>query len=413
MPIGTSKISNHTQYKGNNTFQSISQPHLSNSLLAKKGAVKGENKLKPLLKWPGGKEKELKFIIPNAPTFKNYYEPFVGGGSVFAAFTAHRYFINDKSEELIELYHSIATKDIHFFNWAYSIDKIWTKLYQFATQETFLTLLYQQFRKDEIDEITLFSTLESHIKKEAESIDNIISSTLKWHRNKIQFLLESTLKRKFLRMKKIERERLLMPDNDILDNIITAYMGSFYTYLRLLYNDILLRKDEKALHIALFLFLRYYAYSGMFRYNDKGKFNVPYGGISYNKKTLHKELAYYQSEILANKLAFANISNLDFEQFFHCFPPTKHDFVFIDPPYDSEFSTYAQHSFTKDDQKRLAHYLIHQCLAKWMMIIKATPFILSLYENKGLNIKAFDKKYQVSFMDRNEKNTKHLIITNY
>ena len=48
-----------------------------------------------------------------------------------------------------------------------------------------------------------------------------------------------------------------------------------------------------------------------------------------------------------------------------------------------------------------------------MMVIKATPYILSLYENKGLNIKQFDKTYTVSFMNRNDKKAEHLIIMNY
>ena len=37
----------------------------------------------------------------------------------------------------------------------------------------------------------------------------------------------------------------------------------------------------------------------------------------------------------------------------------------------------------------------------------------SLYENKGLNIKQFDKTYTVSFMNRNDKQAEHLIIMNY
>ena len=64
-----------------------------------------ERKLMPLLKWAGGKEQELKYIIPNLPEyFENYYEPFVGGGSVYTAIQAKEYFINDKSHELIDLY---------------------------------------------------------------------------------------------------------------------------------------------------------------------------------------------------------------------------------------------------------------------------------------------------------------------
>ena len=39
------------------------------------------SRLKPLIKWPGGKERELDIIINNIPeVIDNFYEPFVGGG---------------------------------------------------------------------------------------------------------------------------------------------------------------------------------------------------------------------------------------------------------------------------------------------------------------------------------------------
>ena len=38
--------------------------------------------LQPIIKWPGGKEKELKYILPNLPKFNRYFEPFVGGGAL-------------------------------------------------------------------------------------------------------------------------------------------------------------------------------------------------------------------------------------------------------------------------------------------------------------------------------------------
>ncbi|MDI9364386.1 MAG: DNA adenine methylase [Flavobacterium sp.] len=51
-------------------------------------------RLSPLLKWAGGKEQELKYIIPNLPNkFNDYYEPFVGGGAVYTAVQAENYFI--------------------------------------------------------------------------------------------------------------------------------------------------------------------------------------------------------------------------------------------------------------------------------------------------------------------------------
>ena len=48
-----------------------------------------------------------------------------------------------------------------------------------------------------------------------------------------------------------------------------------------------------------------------------------------------------------------------------------------------------------------------------MLVIKNTLFIQKLYGNANLNIKAFDKKYLVSFQDRNNRDAEHLIITNY
>lgn len=66
----------------------------------------GENKyLSPFLKWPGGKKwlvaKYGKFI----PEFSgNYYEPFLGGGSVFFRLLPTSGVISDINEDLINLY---------------------------------------------------------------------------------------------------------------------------------------------------------------------------------------------------------------------------------------------------------------------------------------------------------------------
>lgn len=204
-----------------------------------------------------------------------------------------------------------------------------------------------------------------------------------------------------------------MPDSDIYDNIETSFMSALYMFFRALYNDKKLMASDKAFATTIFVFIRNYAYSGMFRYNDKGEFNVPYGGIGYNHKAMRKKHAYYMSASLLQHFEKTTIENLDFEEFFHKCPPTEDDFVFLDPPYDTEFSTYAQNEFGKCDQERLANYLIHECRSKWMMVIKYTPFIYELYNKEGIRIKTFDKKYLVSFMNRNNKKTEHLIIMNY
>ena len=108
-------------------------------------------------------------------------------------------------------------------------------------------------------------------------------------------------------------------EQDIFDNIETAFTSALYTYLRALYNNIELSKLQPELATALFVFLRNYAYSGMFRYNDNGDFNVPYGGISYNHKTMRSKVDYYQSpELLAHfGKILSSLTRLMIQNFLH------------------------------------------------------------------------------------------------
>lgn len=377
-------------------------------------SISNHKELKPIIKWPGGKEKELPHIKLHAPQwFENYYEPFVGGGSVFAAFDAKHLFINDKSDELIFLYRYIAGQDTQFFAWLDAIMKAWQETLNYVAKHMEICEWYKQFRNDEIDELLMKGKLHMFVKAEMEQLEALLSEDFEWQRDVFYKEIDKCLAHKIVRMKKIEKERQQMPEQDIFDNIETAFTSALYTYLRALYNNKELCHQQPQLATALFVFLRNYAYSGMFRYNDKGEFNVPYGGISYNHKMMQNKVDYYHSPELIVHLKKTTIANLDFEEFFRQYPPTDRDFVFLDPPYDTEFSTYAQNEFAQADQKRLADYLCNECKAKWQMIIKYTPFIYDLYNREGIIIQKFDKKYLVSFMNRNDKDVEHLIITNY
>lgn len=39
--------------------------------------------MKPILKYPGGKAREIKYFSEYIPDFNTYYEPFLGGGAVY------------------------------------------------------------------------------------------------------------------------------------------------------------------------------------------------------------------------------------------------------------------------------------------------------------------------------------------
>ena len=93
-----------------------------------------------------------------------------------------------------------------------------------------------------------------------------------------------------------------------------------------------------------FYYLRKTCFRGMLRYNKKGKFNIPFGRY----KT-------YNFEEIKNKenkdiLKRTEIFNNSFEYIFNEYNDIN-NFMFLDPPYDSEFTDYGYYTFGKDEQK--------------------------------------------------------------
>jgi len=150
----------------------------------------------------------------------------------------------------------------------------------------------------------------------------------------------------------------------------------------------------------------------MFRFNAKGEFNIPYGGIAYNKKNFRQKAENIFNSAITSLFKQSEIYNLDFEAFLNQIDLRHTDFIFLDPPYDSEFSEYDQSAFTQADQQRLATLLI-AIKAKWMVVIKETEFIRKIYTHPKVKIVTFDKNYTYNVRGRNERGVTHLIITNY
>ena len=368
-------------------------------------------KRKTFVKWAGGKENEWPTIEQNLPSnFERYVEPFVGGGAVYLNIDCKKSLINDKSSELILLYKLIKKGDKEFFKSLRQINDNWILLENIVmNNKDELFDLYKLYKKDNL---TLEKSIEDFIEKHDKELGKLLRNEVDINLYNLIIEFKKNMISKFTRMNKLEMQRGLLSDEDVLNNIETAFKSAYYMYFRYLYNNKKKLKLDNSFYGAIFFFVRDYCYASMFRYNANGEFNVPYGGISYNRKDFAKKIEYIESDELRNYLKNTKIVNKDFEDFCKSEELTEKDFMFLDPPYDTEFSTYDRNTFGREDQIRLANYL-SETKAKFMLIIKNTDFIYDLYKDRGFYIKSFDKKYLVSFMNRNDKQVKHLLITNY
>lgn len=375
----------------------------------------GVKQMSSLIKWAGGKEQELKYIRPLLPTFRRYYEPFVGGGAVFLAIEgASAKLINDRSRELTRFYLMVARQDPGFLHTLDVLQQGWEAISDLVdAQADELAAVYTSFARDHGECARLEQQLLVFLAAHQGTLCSLAAAVCEHEVENFLCELRRNLVRKTQRMYRLERQKWPLPDEDILANLECALKSAFYMHQRHLYNHLEAYGIEPNVGAAIFYFVRENAYASMFRYNSSGGFNVPYGGISYNRKNLARKIAALRSPALQEHLAGTIIENLDFVEFLRRHPPCSDDFLFLDPPYDSDFSTYTRNEFGLRDQERLAEYLLTACPARFLLVIKQTPFIRTLYGQRGLNIRSFEKKYLVSFQGRNNREAEHLLIMNY
>lgn len=366
-----------------------------------------DKSLTPLIKYPGGKTSELPIIVEYLPKeFKAYIEPFVGGGAVYFHLNQESNFINDKSEELMLLYEYVKTSNRTFYKELDSIIDNWNKLHELSIDDR-ISKLYLDYRIDQ--NIGMEEKLKQMINIDDVPMFNLRSNV------KFEQFLASCLTAKFVLLRKNEIKKNELLSIELLkDNLEAGIKSAYYSYLRDVYNNPKEYNNlSKPRKVAIYLFIREYCFSSMFRFNRNGEFNVPYGGVSYNKKTLATKRSYYKSSKVKKLLKNTELYQLDFYDFVRTIPIGEDDFMFLDPPYDTTFSEYDKNAFDENDQKRLSQYLINECPCKFMLVIKKTDYISSLYQDKGLRIIEINKKYFVSFKNRNQKDVKHLVIMNY
>lgn len=354
--------------------------------------MKSEKNLKPLFKYPGGKGSEYKYFKHFIPEFSKYVEPFVGGGAVYWATNAEKLLINDYSAEVMSVYKYVKEQDKKFINYVYDIANIWDIKNDYA----------------QVIEKKLKVALEESTDENLELNFNIYGN-INWLENRDVNLnneIKESFKRKLKSLKKVSMKAGI---KNIYENALGIIGSAVYTDLRTIYNSISYSQNPQ-LKTSIYLFLREYAYASMFRYNSLGQFNVPFGGNSYAKKSFFNRYNQIKNLETIKKLENTKLVNKDFSS---CLPDEIGTFIFLDPPYDTEFSTYNLHVFDASEQVRLHDRLINLKKSKWMMIVKSTKFIEELYSDNFLYLNQFDKKYSVNIQNRNQQKVEHLVITNY
>jgi DNA adenine methylase len=179
-----------------------------------------------------------------------------------------------------------------------------------------------------------------------------------------------------------------------------------YYNIRDMYN----RGSRSAAQAARFIFLNKTCFNGIFRVNEQGSFNVPYGKKRRPAIPSASELRRV-SEILhgATIQSWAFVATLRH--------PKKGDFIYLDPPYPalngtSYFAHYTSSRFSNDDQEALAG-TVRKLDAKGCLVMMSNadiPAIRKLY--RGFSISPIPATRFIT-CKKKKRVVRELVITNY
>jgi DNA adenine methylase len=372
--------------------------------------------MKPLLKWPGGKTRELPVLEEFLqPPIRTYLEPFVGGGAVLFSlavevpqtlFSRHppaRALVADVNPELVALYQGVGRRDPELRRILEGYARIWDEELPEVAVRTLPALAkwFQESGREEgatpPDELILAVT-------EAFSLEEA--------RPRVRRGLVDKLRRS--RRLEIKHGAMLAPEL-IAAQLETGLRAGFYTYLR---DD--LEPSSEAERAAVFFFQRCYCYGSMFRQNRAGRFNIPYGGKGYNNKRMAPKLAELFSQERSDFLSRVEVHQQDFREFFAAQMSSlgPEDLVFLDPPYDSEFQEYAGHRFGEVEQRALGE-IVARLPCRILGIMQATPLIREIYQEAArvrrtrgaeLHLEEYEKTYAYNVRGRNQRDVSHLLL---
>jgi DNA adenine methylase len=285
--------------------------------------------LLPILKWVGGKRDIISNIFDKFPKeIDNYYELFIGGGSVFLELISrcekneikvNKFILNDINETLITMYNNIKNNDE-------------------------LEILIKELK------------------------------TLNENYNKATHIEYP------------KRHKYQIDLNENIENVIKKGKSFLYYYYRQLYNSI---SNNTILKSALLIFLNKTCFRGLYREGPNG-FNVPFG--NYENPSIYDEhyLKHLNHIFKKYDITFSNINFRDFKSFnkndFVYLDPPYY------PVNDKSFVEYNESGFGKKENEELYELckLLNKVSIKFIHSNSSASFILEKYKEfkiENINVK--------------------------
>ena len=268
--------------------------------------------LDTFIKWVGGKNQIIDKIYELFPEkYDNYYELFIGGGSVLINLLNEL----EKNNKILNI---ISVGD---------------------------------FNKDLID---VYNSIMNNS-------DILIKELTKIVTDYNHAILDKPIKEDIMEETKVKKQRKKIIIEETIEKNIEKGKAYVYYYYRKKYNKLKNKENISNNMIikksALFIFLNKTCFRGVYRENSKGEYNVPFGNYASPEIFNSDNITNLSNAFNKYKVTFVH---RNFKDWMEEIKKTKNNFVYLDPPYypenETSFTKYTSTDFNKDDHMDIINF---------------------------------------------------------
>ena len=164
---------------------------------------------------------------------------------------------------------------------------------------------------------------------------------------------------------------------------------------------------------ARIIYLNKTCYNGLYRVNNAGEFNSPFGNYK-NPNIINAPVLRAVSNYF--KKADIHFSAKNYSEILNSI--SKETFVYFDPPYDpisstSNFTGYTKNGFNKEEQIRLKENCdeLNERGVKFMLSNSSTDFIHNLYSD--YNVTTIQAKRMINSIGNKRGDVDEVVVRNY
>lgn len=341
--------------------------------------------MRSFIHWGQGREKDFGILLPMLPEdIDTLAVPFLGNGDILLNAKAKAFTAGDRCDELIDIWRFVSRPQPILIEMLSTLADLWDHLPDYCKGlHDRLYNVYDSLVMGAWDDYLSLSSAVGRVTDELR-LPEFLTSCLKGWKTE-DYCME--LRHQLIAALEAAKHLGMKNGDKFEKRMHCAEMTALYEYLVFLYNTPDVRPRVKA---AILLWAQSCAKNHRFQKDDSDSYSPDFSLEMADTADFRLQVKVLENSRFFTRMKSTALYKKDALVLLNCEQPGKRDFIFVDPPCLYGKRKKKGRMFTRDEQNRLADFLLNKTSARWMIILPQIDPVADRYIDAGMKTMALN-----------------------